>query len=178
MKYFAVVLLTSLFMSAACTSKQTPAVTNSNTNQSAPTAAKPAPLSPKEVLKALNDASKKKDVAGIQKQLSQGTLAMLNETARTEHRTVEDILTEDDGAPFLELPEMREEKIDGDRATVEVIAEIEGEDGIIRKQNETIPFVKENGEWKAALDLYVEDLKKRATEDMKAPPAKSPAGKK
>ena len=165
MKYFTLVVLASFLMIAGCTSKTTPGTATTNTNQAAPAAAPQAPtLGPKDVLKALNKASKEKDVAGIQKQLSQGTLAMLNETAQTEKRTVEDILTADGGAPFLILPEMREEKIDGDKATVEVMI---AEEGV-----EIIPFVKENGEWKAALDLYVEDLKKRATEDMKAPPAK------
>jgi hypothetical protein len=166
MRFLAVIFIAVLFTFAGCASKQTPGVANTNTNQAAaPAAPQPAPLSPKDVLRALNKASKEKDVAGIQKQLSQGTLAMLNETAETEERTVEDILTDEGGAPFLELPEMREEKIDGDKATVEV--HIEG-----AKENEIIPFVKENGEWKAALDLYVENLKKRATEDMKRPAGK------
>ena len=172
MKYFALVILTAGLTIAGCASKPAPGTTGANTNQAAPAAApQTATLSPKDVLKALNKASKEKDVAGIQKQLSQGTLAMLNETAKTEKRTVEDILTEDGGAPFLELPEMREEKIDGDKASVEV-------QNVITKGYEIIPFVKENGEWKAALDLYVEDLQKRATEDMKAPPSKSAPGKK
>lgn len=164
MKFLAVIFVTVLFTFAGCASKPTPGVANTGTNQAAaPTTAQPAPLSPKEVLRALNEASRKKDVAGIQKQLSQGTLAMLNETARTEERTVEDILTDEGGAPFLELPEMHEEKIDGDKATVEI--QIEGV-----KDFEIIPFVKENGEWKAALDVYAKELQRRATEEMKAPP--------
>jgi hypothetical protein len=171
MKFFAVIFTAVFFTFAGCASKPTPGVANPNTNQAAPVTAQPAPLSPKEVLRALNKASTEKDVAGIKKQLSQGTLAMLNETAETEERTAEDILTDEGGAPFLKLPEMLEEKIDGDKATVEVVVEIEDKKGII-KQNEIIPFVKENGEWKVALDLYVEDQLKRAAEDMKRPAGK------
>lgn len=73
-----------------------------------------------------------------------------------------------DGGPFRILPEMREEKIEGDKATVEV------QNMLDKREYEKIPFVKENGEWKVALDVYMEDLKRRITEEMNNP-AKKPA---
>lgn len=115
--------------------------------------------SPTETLKALNEAAKKKDVEGIKRELSKGTLELLEQSAQRQKRTVDELLLEDQGAPFEELPEMRNEQIEGDTATVEV-------KNRLTDTYEKVPFVKENGEWKLALDKFMEDMMKRATEEM------------
>jgi hypothetical protein len=122
------------------------------------------PLSPTATMKALNDASKKKDVAAIKNLVSKGTLDLLAQTAEQQKTTIDELLSRDEGAPFQELPETRNEQINGDTATVEI------------KNNatndwETMPFVRENGVWKIALDRFMEDLMKRMTEEMKEVPA-------
>jgi PBP1b-binding outer membrane lipoprotein LpoB len=117
---------------------------------------------PSDTLRALNEATKKKDVEAIKKLLSKGTLALIDKNAATQKTTSDELLTRDAGATFRELPEIRGEKIEGDTATVEVKPE-EG------TQNEKIPLVKEDGEWKVALDKYVEDIRKRMLEDMNKP---------
>ena len=169
MKYTAILFLVTIFLFTGCQSATTP---NGNSNQ--PAAAPPAPapttadLSPKDVLKALNTAAKQKNVAEIKRHLSQGTLRMLDKTAEEAGKTPDQILTEEGGAPFSVLPEMREEKIEGETATVEV------QNMLDKEEYEKIPFVREAGAWKVALDIYMDDLERRIAEDMKKP-AKKPA---
>jgi hypothetical protein len=117
---------------------------------------------PTETIKALNEISKKKDPAAIKKLLSKGTLVRLEKAAKEQNTTSDELLKKDDGAPFHELPEIRSEKIEGDKAIVIVKNEITGED-------ENIPFVKEDGEWKVAFDEYLKDLERRLNEDMNKP---------
>ena len=118
--------------------------------------------SPTEVLKTLNEASKTKDVAAIKNSVSKGTLNLIEETAKAQNTTVDDLLKKENGAPFKELPEMRNEKIEGDSATIE-LKNTKSDDW------ETVPFVKEDGVWRLALDKYLDDFKKKATESMKMP---------
>ena len=114
---------------------------------------------PTDTLKALNDASKKKDTAAIKKLLSKGTNILLEDAASKQQTSSDELLKKDDGAPFEDLPEIRGEKIEGETATVTVGNQITSED-------ENIPLVREDGEWKVALDKYLDDLKKRYDEDM------------
>ncbi|MGC2236859.1 MAG: nuclear transport factor 2 family protein [Pyrinomonadaceae bacterium] len=124
---------------------------------------------PTETLKALNEASKKKDPAAIKKLLSKGTLVLLDNAALSANTTSDELLKKDDGAPFQELPEIRGEKIEGDTAIVMVKNDVTSE-------NENIPLVKEDGEWKVALDKYLDELKQRFTEEMnKVKDAETPA---
>lgn len=115
---------------------------------------------PTDTLKALNEAAKKKDPEGIKRQLSKGTLSLLEQSAERQNKSVDDLLREEQGAPFEELPEMRNEKIEGDTATIEVRNKM-------TDSFEKVPFVREEGEWKLALDKFMEDVMKRATEEMK-----------
>ena len=128
----------------------------------------PQEKSPVEVLKALNEASKTKDVAAIKNSVSKGTLALMEESAKQQNTTIDELLKKDNGAPFKDLPEMRNEKIEGDTATVEL-------KNSTSNDWESVPFVKEDGVWRLALDKYLEDFKKRATESMKMPPPKTDA---
>jgi hypothetical protein len=169
MKYTAILFLITAFLFTGC---QSPATPNGNSNQPPPAAPPPAnttaELSPKDVLKALNIAAKQKNVAEIKRHLSQGTLRMLDKTAAEAGKTPDQILTEEGGAPFSVLPEMREEKIEGETATVEV------QNMLDKEEYEKIPFVREAGAWKVAIDAYMDDLERRIAEDMKKP-AKKPA---
>lgn len=129
----------------------------------------PQGRTPTETLKALNEASKKKDPAAIKKLLSKGTLVLLDNAAKSANTTSDELLKKEDGAPFQELPEIRGEKIEGDTATVTVKNDVTSED-------ENIPLVKEDGEWKVALDKYLDELKQRFTEEMnKMKEAETPA---
>lgn len=176
MKIYSIAFIISVFILTACSSPQTANVAVNLTNsanttantvaQNQPQTMQPSATSPMETIKVLNEAAKTKNTEAIKRVVSKGTLALMEKTAQEQKTTVDELLKKDDGAPFEELPEMRNEKITGETATVEV------------KNNESgewtaLPFVKEDGVWKVAIDKYVERLQKKMTEDMKQPPPKT-----
>ena len=57
---------------------------------------------------------------------------------------------------------MRNEKIEGDTATIEL-------KNATTNNWQTVPFVKEDGNWKLALDKYLADMQKKIAEKMKTP---------
>lgn len=99
--------------------------------------------------KALYEAVKKKDSEAIKKVLSKGTLEMMAGQAamykKTLDQVVENGLTETTFA--TKLPETRNEKIWGDVAILEVQVEK-------TKAWEKLPFAKEDGNWKLAIDTF------------------------
>ena len=99
-------------------------------------------LNPTDTLKAFISAYQKKDVDEMKKYLSKGSLEMFRQAAELQGKTEKELMTSDD-MPFKEMPEMRNEKIEGDTASVEV--KVEG-------KWEKTPLVKENGSWKLAFD--------------------------
>ena len=122
-------------------------------------------LSPSETLEAFNEASNKKDVEAIRNLLSQRTLEMVDKKAKEEGKTFGDLIKEEDGMPPIETPEIRNEKISGETATIEI------KNGVTGAYN-TLPFVKENGVWKIAFVKFIEDNIKKANEQMDVPEGK------
>ena len=125
-------------------------------------------LSPTETMRALNEASKKKDVETIKKLISKETSELLEQSAKDQNSTVDALLRKDSGAPFQKLPEMRNEKITGDTATVEI-------KNTADENWESMPLVKENGVWKIALDKFLADMKRKMNEEMKQVPVNPPS---
>lgn len=117
---------------------------------------------PTDVLKKYLEAAQKKDVEAMKQTLSAGTLKMIDESAKKQGTTLEELLKKDDGAIPKEMPETRNEKIEGETATVEV------KNGATADWDK-IPFVKEDGKWKLALDKFMQDLMRKLTEGMKTP---------
>lgn len=97
---------------------------------------------PTETFKAFYEAAKKKDAAGIRKTLSKGLLSKLEDEAKRSNKPFDEYLV-NVTLPDT-LPEMRNEKIEGDRATLE----IKGRGDSWRPTS----FVKEDGEWKLDSD--------------------------
>jgi hypothetical protein len=99
--------------------------------------------------KALYEAVKKKDPEAIKKTLSKGTLEMMETYAGMQKKPFNEViangLTETTFAP--KLPETRNEKITGEVAILEVKNEKTG-------SWEALPFAKEDGIWKLAIDTY------------------------
>jgi hypothetical protein len=113
--------------------------------------------SPTTTFKAFFEAQKQKDVPGIKKTLSKGSIAMIGHGAEERKKTLDDALKEGFDDPAFKAPSMppiRNEKIDGDSATLEVQNEE-------NKSWETMYFVKEDSEWKIALDKTLEELFKK-----------------
>ena len=111
--------------------------------------------SPTTTFKAFVEAQKNKDVAGIKKRLSRKTLTMAENSALAQKKTVDQAIADDfPAAQAQKSPEMRNEKITGDSATLEVYYES-------AKEWQTIYFVKEDGDWKIALDKTIDEMLKK-----------------
>jgi hypothetical protein len=141
-----ITLVSFAFASAACT--KTPESSNSNTTSPDTTKATQGPTAgaetPTAAYKALFDAVKRRDTEGIKRNMSRQTLNLAQMMSQTYKKTLaqslENGMTESTMQPAL--PEIRNEKINGDQATIDV-----------KKANgqwETLPFVKEDGGWKLA----------------------------
>jgi hypothetical protein len=98
---------------------------------------------PTEVFKAYYDAAAKKDYAGVKKYLSKGSIDLMELGAKKSGKTFEEAMK--DSPATGPMPQLGNEKITGDTATIDITAE---------GQKATMPFVKENGEWKIALDKF------------------------
>src|SRR5205085_1610459 len=111
--------------------------------------------SPTATLKAFYEATQKKDPEGIKKTLSKGTLEMLEGFAKTQNKTLDESLKSGLASDTNsdKMPETRNEKINGDKATLEVKNDK-------TSQWETVPFVKEDGSWKIAFDQMFRDALK------------------
>ena len=97
---------------------------------------------PTETFKAFYEAAKKKDAAGIKKTLSKNLLNRLEDEAKKANKPLDERLI-NVSIPEA-MPETRNEKIDGDNATLE----IKGRGDIWHPMS----FVKEDGEWKLDSD--------------------------
>jgi uncharacterized membrane protein len=110
--------------------------------------------SPTATMKAFFEATRKRDAEGFKKTLSKGSLDTIEVYAKAQNKTLDELLKSGiktlDASQSSATPSMRNEKIDGETATLEVQ---DGENGEWRN----IPFVRENGEWKIAFDKALRD---------------------
>lgn len=107
--------------------------------------------SPTAALTAYFEASKKKDVPAMKKYLSKKSLELFEAEAKKSGQALDDYLKEgvaDPGSVADMMPEIRNEKVSGDTATVEMKR-------AKSDQWDTVPFVKEDDEWKIAFDRLV-----------------------
>lgn len=121
------------------------------------------------VLQAFTDAKNSKDVVAMKATLNKGTLETIQDVAETKGQTVDEYLLPGNTTPLNrpEMPQTRNEKIEGDIATVE-IKRHPGEPW--RK----LTFVKEGGAWKMDLNRFLGELyPTRPGSDQNAPPPPS-----
>jgi hypothetical protein len=112
-----------------------------------PAATTSASLStPTNTFMAFYEASKKNDVEGVKRTLSKDSLEFLTAAAKQENKSLEVALNESLKKADVPTttPEVRNEKIDGERATLEVKDDKSG-------SWEPFSFVRENAEWKIRL---------------------------
>src|ERR687896_155216 len=79
--------------------------------------------SPSATFKAYYEATQKKDAEGMKKTLSKGTLEMLEGFAKMQNKSLDEALKSglaSNNTQSEKMPETRNEKIDGDKATLEV----------------------------------------------------------
>ena len=109
------------------------------------------PASPVETFQIYVKALKKKDITTMKLLLSKDTIKMHEQEAKAEGVNLDDIVKREtllgDGQTTVEY---RNEKIDGDKATIE----FKNSYGIW----ETLPFVRENGEWKIDKKGYADQM--------------------
>lgn len=109
------------------------------------------PATPLETFKTYIKAIKQKDTAAMKVLLSAATMKMHAQQARAQSTTVDEIVAREtlisEGQKTVEF---RDEKIEGDKATLEV------------KNSygtwETVPFVREEGDWKIDKQGYVDRM--------------------
>ena len=108
--------------------------------------------SPTEVFKAQNEAQKKKDAATMKQNLSKGSLEIIEKAAKLQNKNLDEVMLMDFAAAANQpdVFETRNEQITGDTATLEV-RKTQGD------QWATLPFVKEDGKWKIAIDKFMQD---------------------
>jgi len=110
--------------------------------------------SPTATFKAFFEAQQKKDVAGMKKNLSKTSLAIMEKSAKEQNKTIDDAIKEQLDNPASKtdkIPETRKEKINGNEATLE----LHNED---TNKWDTMYFVKEDNAWNIALDLTIEEM--------------------
>ncbi|MEO6390217.1 MAG: DUF4878 domain-containing protein [Pyrinomonadaceae bacterium] len=112
--------------------------------------------SPTAAMLSFYEASRNQDATAMKKYLSKASIEMMEKMAKEKSKSLDEFLKEGKlgrGDKDPKVPEVRNEKIDGDKATLEV-------KDTDRDKWETIPFVKEDGSWKIALDKFMEAEKK------------------
>ncbi len=125
---------------------------------------------PTDTLRTFIQASEKKDVEAIKKTLSRGTMDIVEGSAKAQKTTADELLKRENGIPLKEMPETRDEKIEGDAASVEI-------KNVFTGDFDRVPFVKEDGVWKIALDVFMRDMQKKMknamNKDAKVPSVES-----
>jgi len=142
MKIYLVLVLFAAFSLAGCNSKQL------------------AADSPSNALKQYVAASQKQDIAAMKALLSKGSLELIEKSAKLQNSSADDLLRRESMVKIQKAPETRNEKIEGETATVEVKNETTGEFDMV------MPFVREDGAWKLARDKYIADLMKKANDEI------------
>ena len=163
-----IVLALSVVFSAACSKNANTGNSTNSTNASNTTSSNTTTTSgstggatagtPTAALRAYYEAAAKRDFEAAKRYLSTGTMAMMEEGAKKMGKTVDEAFKESPEQKII--PEFSNEKINGDTATVDLNAE---------GMTITMPMVKENGQWKLAMDKMMADLQKSMGGDAKEP---------
>lgn len=99
---------------------------------------------PKDAVRVFIEGSKNRDPEKVKSVLSRGSIIMLEQSAKTANQTLDEFIRSGVALEGLEVEdEFRNEKIDGDTATIEAKTTT-GWDKIY--------LIKENGVWKLAVD--------------------------
>jgi hypothetical protein len=100
--------------------------------------------SPKAAIEAFVAGVKAKDEKAMKSNLSASTIKVFEAMAKSENKSLYEIIVAEDEEEMKSDPEMRNEKIDGENATLE-LKETKSD------KWDTVNFVKENGGWKISL---------------------------
>lgn len=119
----------------------------SNSNASANTTGTSTAIgslaTPTDAYRTAYDLRKSKDIEGLKKVFSKDVLEFFAMLAEEEKKTLDEALRELAERPQAETAATRNEKIDGDRATLEYLSE--------KGDWKTMDFVKEGNDWKLTI---------------------------
>ena len=107
---------------------------------------KAAASTPTEAFKSFYEAAKNKDVAALKTLMSKETIAEMEREAKGQNKTLDAFLADESqkGLPQT-MPQTGEEKIEGDKATLQFKSE--------KSPNwSTASMVKEDGVWKVSFN--------------------------
>lgn len=120
----------------------------------------PQPKTPLETLQTYAAAYKKKDYTTMKKLLSDATIKMHQQAAKDQNVTLDDIVQRETlFLPDQKTAEFRNQKIDGDKATLEM----KDASGIWNMVN----FVKEEGIWKLDKQSFANQMIEQNEQDNK-----------
>ena len=152
-RFLAIISLAALTL-AACAKAGTSTNNSNNTNTASNTASpKTSPTTatatgdystPTSAFRSFYEAAKATNMDGIKRSMSKKTLEELTKSAESQKQTLDDSLKEIVKDAPSNVPQMRNEKIDGEKATLEI------KDDKMEKWN-TVYMVKEDGQWKIAI---------------------------
>ncbi len=120
------------------------------------------PDTPLETLKAYTIAIKQKDTTTMKLLLSDASIKMAEEEAKSRGVTLDEVVRRETLFDQTQRTvEFRNEKIDGDKATIEMKDSYNAWN--------TVPFIRENGVWKidkqSAADIMMQDFEKQQKEN-------------
>lgn len=124
-----------------------PAASPSGGEETGTNTAGPAPgtiATPTDAITTFINGVKAKDEAMMRSALSKATIARFEKMMKDQNKSFYEIVVGEDYEQMSQMPEMRNEKINGDEAIVEVRDPNTEEFG-------PIPLVKQDGNWKIAL---------------------------
>lgn len=107
---------------------------------------------PTATFKAFYDAFRKTDIPTMKANVSQGSIALGEQMAKFREQTLDEWIKAHPGTDYEPNPDVRNERIDGDTATLEVKATK------VDKWS-TVMFVREGGRWKIAFDKMFDQIK-------------------
>lgn len=122
---------------------------NNTSNTTANTYVPPKPSTgdystPTAAFKTFYEAAKANNIEGIKRSLSRKSIEEATKESSKEKKTVDELFQEIVKDAPSKMPDVRNEKIDGDKATIEFKDD--------KMENYTTAhFVKEDGQWKIAL---------------------------
>src|SRR3954471_2227023 len=116
------------------------------------------PASPHQTFETYVRAMKAKDYSSMKVLLSSSTLKMHEDEAKSMNTNVDDIIKRQSlVAPDQKTVEYRNEKIEGDKATLQYKNSY--------GQWDTLPFIREDGSWKIDKKSYADQILNDADED-------------
>lgn len=137
-------------VAVADTSVSNGAPNQTNDNRMAIVADESLGDNPTECVKTYVRALKNNDAKGLKKTLSAKSLEMIAAAAKAHGKSLDEFLKMGDGTLLKDATEFQNEKIAGDAASVEAKSS--------RAPWIKIPLIKENAEWRVAVDKMLEDL--------------------